>query len=128
MEFLKVGPRIFEALRFKLGTKTDKDDKGQIFEHELSISTNIIGAVIDTKKPRNFGALNYSYLKEDVYIIPGIPPPIPGAPPIGAGSSLGISVIVASVVNNIPATEAAFSKATRVTLVGSIIPAASIFS
>ncbi len=53
------------------------------------------------------------------YIIPPIPPP-----PIGgmAGSSFGISVMVASVVKSNPATDAAFSNATRVTFVGSIIP------
>ena len=56
--------------------------------------------------------------------------PIP-PPPIGgiAGLSFsGLSEITHSVVNNIPAIEAAFSKATRVTLVGSITPAAKRFS
>ena len=47
------------------------------------------------------------------YIIPGIPPPI-GI----AGSALFTSVITHSVVKSIPDTEAAFSRATLVTLVG----------
>ena len=49
-----------------------------------------------------------------------MPPPMGG---IGL-SSFGSSVIVASVVNNSAATDAAFSKATRTTLVGSMMPAA----
>jgi membrane-associated protein len=48
--------------------------------------------------------------------------------PPKAFSSLEFSIKAHSVVNIIPATEAAFSKATRVTLVGSIIPASSIFT
>ena len=55
------------------------------------------------------------------YIIPGIPPPIGGIP--AAGVSSLISIKAHSVVKIIPATEAAFSKATRVTFLGSIIPA-----
>ena len=55
------------------------------------------------------------------YIMPGIPPPIG----LGLASSL-ISISAHSVVKIIPATEAAFSKATRVTFFGSIIPAANI--
>ena len=66
------------------------------------------------------GILNY--LSHCDYIIPGIPPP---PPPIGGigGVSSGISEITHSVVSNIPATEAAFSRATRTTLAGSITPA-----
>ena len=57
------------------------------------------------------------------YIMPPIPPPIP--PSIGGmgASFLGSSTMVASVVSNKDATEAAFSKATRVTFVGSMMPA-----
>ena len=55
------------------------------------------------------------------YIIPGIPPP-PIAGGI-AGASSFISAITHSVVSNIPATEAAFSRATLTTLAGSITPA-----
>ena len=60
------------------------------------------------------------------YIIPPMPPiPISGAPPgIGEWScSSGCSVIAASVVNNNPEIDAAFSTATLATLAGSIIPA-----
>lgn len=56
------------------------------------------------------------------YIIPSIPPPIEGM----ADSFLGISVTIASVVKIIPAIETAFSRAKRVTLVGSIMPATTI--
>ena len=53
-----------------------------------------------------------------------IMPPMPGAPPIGiAGSFSGLSQIRHSVVRNMPAIEAAFSRATRATLAGSITPA-----
>ena len=56
----------------------------------------------------------------DDYIIP----PMPGAPPIGiAGSFSGLSTIRHSVVRNIPAIEAAFSRATRATFAGSMTPA-----
>ena len=54
-------------------------------------------------------------------------PPIPGAG-IGAGFSSFLSAITHSVVKNIPAIDAAFSRATRVTLAGSITPAAKKFS
>ena len=58
------------------------------------------------------------------YIIPGIPPP----PPIGgiAGASSLMSTKAHSVVKIIPATEAAFSKATRATFLGSMIPSLSM--
>ena len=60
-----------------------------------------------------------------LYIIPYIPPPPPG---IDIGLSSFISERTHSVVRSIPAIEAAFSKATRVTLVGSITPASYNFS
>jgi hypothetical protein len=53
------------------------------------------------------------------YIIPPIPGP-PGG--IGAGFSSFSSTKTASVVRNIPAIEAAFSRAIRVTFAGSITP------
>ena len=57
-------------------------------------------------------------------VIDYIMPPIPGAPPIGiAGSGAGLSQITDSVVRKRPATEAAFSSATRATFAGSMIPA-----
>ena len=81
------------------------------------------------KKPR-FDRPGLLYLQIYVfdvfnfYIIPGIPPPIGGIPP-PADSSL-MSVKAHSVVKIIPDTEAAFSNATLVTFLGSIIPALSI--
>ncbi len=65
-----------------------------------------------------------SYVVICHYIIPGIPPPIGGIPP--AGSSSLMSTNAHSVVKIIPATDAAFSKAIRVTFLGSIIPALSM--
>ena len=56
------------------------------------------------------------------YIIP----PAGAAGMAGAGS--GMSTIPHSVVRNIPATDAAFSRATLDTLVGSITPASYIFT
>ncbi len=67
----------------------------------------------------------FCYREEDFYIMPPIPPPIGG---IGIGFSSFLSAITHSVVRNIPATDAAFSSATRLTLVGSITPAARRFS
>ena len=53
-------------------------------------------------------------------------PPIPGAP-MGAGFSSFFSTRTHSVVRNMDATDAAFSRATRDTLVGSMMPAANMF-
>ena len=58
------------------------------------------------------------------YIIPPIPP----AGIAGAGSFSGISVMAHSVVRNMPATEAAFSRAIRDTFVGSMTPASNMFT
>ena len=58
------------------------------------------------------------------YIIPPMPP----AGIAGIGCSSLISVITHSVVRNIPAMLAAFSRATRVTLAGSTTPASLRFS
>lgn len=48
-------------------------------------------------------------------------PPMSGEGAGGAGG-VGISVTMLSVVSNVAATEAAFCRAERVTLVGSIMP------
>lgn len=58
---------------------------------------------------------------DNLYIMPPMPPMLGIA--AGAGFSSFLSAITHSVVRNIPATEAAFSKATRATLVGSMTPA-----
>lgn len=60
-----------------------------------------------------------------LYIIP----PMPGfGIAAGIGFSSFLSTITHSVVRNMPAIEAAFSSATRVTFAGSTTPAASMFS
>jgi hypothetical protein len=59
------------------------------------------------------------------YIIPIPPPPPPG---IIGGAGSGISTMAHSVVRNMPAMEAAFSRAIRATLVGSITPDSNRFS
>ena len=53
---------------------------------------------------------------------------IPPSGIAGAGVGSGMSTIPHSVVRNIPATEAAFSRATRLTLVGSMTPASNILT
>ena len=60
-------------------------------------------------------------VRTDVYIMPPIPPIPPGMAG-AAGLSSFLSAITHSVVRNIPAIDAAFSNATRVTLAGSITP------
>ena len=61
--------------------------------------------------------------QNEIPIIPAyIMPPMPGAAGI-AGVSSGLSAMRHSVVRNIPAMEAAFSRATRATFAGSITPA-----
>ncbi len=61
------------------------------------------------------------FLSHHSYIIP------PSFTAGAAGVGSGISTIPHSVVRNIPATEAAFSRATRLTFVGSMTPASNIF-
>ena len=73
----------------------------------------------------NRESVNHLWGKD--YIMPPMPP-IPGAPIGISGLSSFFSTITHSVVRNIPAIEAAFSKATRVTLAGSTTPAACRFS
>lgn len=65
----------------------------------------------------------------DVIVFSYIMPPIPGLGIAGiAGASSFLSAMTHSVVRNIPAMLAAFSRATRVTLAGSITPVAKKFS
>ena len=79
------------------------------------------------KRMAPFPEPSFIYYGQDAYccIMPNyyIMPPIPPAGIAGAGSFSGISAMAHSVVRNIPATEAAFSRATRDTLVGSMTPA-----
>ena len=83
----------------------------------------IFFAVLCKKNKKKDGSTSHPYNFDmsglHFYIIP----PIPGAPPIGiAGFSSGLSTIRHSVVRNMPAIEAAFSRATRATLAGSMTP------
>ena len=55
------------------------------------------------------------------YIMPPMPP-MPPAGIAGAGLSSFLSAMTHSVVRNMPAMEAAFSSATRVTFAGSMTP------
>ncbi len=75
-----------------------------------------------------FGGLCLSFVylyMTGFYIIPPIPPPIGGI--AGAGFSSFSFTNTHSVVSSIPAIEAAFSRATRVTLAGSITPVSNKF-
>src|ERR1700687_4349904 len=58
--------------------------------------------------------------------IPPMPPMPPPGAPCACSSSFGDSAIMTSVVSNRPATEAAFCRARRVTLVGSKMPISTI--
>ena len=101
--------------------KNNKNDKyATLCSRILSIRPSLI---------RESGSyLLYIFLSESWnYIIPPMPP-IPGAPIGISGLSSFFSTITHSVVRNIPAIEAAFSRATRVTLAGSTTPAACRFS
>lgn len=76
---------------------------------------------LSTKKRRSFQNAAFFYFGRKHYIMPSMPPP----PGIAIGLSSLISDNTHSVVNNIPAIDAAFSKATRVTFVGSITPSSN---
>ena len=90
-------------------------------------STRLIPHLQASKNPHPLNRMrvlkNTFWGMSENYIIPPIPPPIP--PPIGgiAGLSSFSSTNTHSVVRNMPAIEAAFSSAMRVTLAGSITPA-----
>ena len=73
------------------------------------------------RKGRNF-FLTCKLFRKKNYIMP--PAGMAGA----AGAGSGMSTMPHSVVRNMPATEAAFSSATRATLVGSITPASYILT
>jgi hypothetical protein len=76
--------------------------------------------VIHSDNPHSY---IFSY---DDYIMPPIPPPALAI--VESGLSSFLLAKTHSVVRNIEAIDAAFSKATRDTFVGSMIPAASISS
>ncbi len=89
----------------------------QIFLQQIHFNykkINKIGA--NYLKFAPFCYLRFAKYIAKVYIIPGWPTGIAGA------FSSGLSTIRHSVVRNMPAMLAAFSKATRATLAGSITP------
>jgi len=107
-------------------TKGDNDSaelkNNNSFLHD-NVDWLLLLIVLLIKKPANLAGFFIFHCIS--YIIPGIPPP----PICGiAGVSSLISEITHSVVSNIPATDAAFSRATLTTLAGSITPALYRFS
>ena len=93
--------------------------------HKISsIIYDFVGGVGDKKAEHLLGSISFLFsdFRFPFYIIPPIPP----AGIAGIGFSTFFSAKTHSVVRNIEATEAAFSKATRDTFVGSMIPAFSI--
>ena len=84
--------------------------------------------ISSTQSAKRGCAVNYRYNTASclVYVREWrdyIMPPMPGAPMGISGLSSFLSQMTHSVVRNMPATEAAFSRATRVTLAGSSTPA-----
>ena len=81
-----------------------------------------VGSGIATTSPCNAGLAPQA--RSNYMPIPPMPPipPISGIPPPAGASAFGASQIMASVVNIKAATDAAFCRAVRVTLVGSKIP------
>ncbi len=78
----------------------------------------------EKKRRKTCASLSFVIYTLQNYIIP----PIPGAP-IGIwGFSSGLSTMRHSVVRNMPAMDAAFSRATRATFAGSMTPALRISS
>src|ERR1019366_5127143 len=78
-------------------------------------------------KPRRSGVCRISEKQTAInYIMPSMPPMPPPPMPPAAGLSSGSSATMHAVVSIRPAIEAAFCNATRVTLVGSTTPMASM--
>ena len=100
------------------------------FESEMTKISKCLDNDVNKKLPRPSVMTIAAALSRNM----GVPsadyimPPIPGFMAGAAGAGSGLSAITHSVVRNMPATEAAFCRATRVTLVGSMTPAASRFS
>src|SRR5690606_27653838 len=77
----------------------------------------------ERKKGAPRGAPSCRSRKEQTaYIMPSMPPMPPGMPPAAAPFGSGLSATMASVVISRPATEAASSRAVRVTFAGSMTP------
>ena len=93
-----------------------------VFGFRLTTTTRP-GAALEAKKHAE-ACFFVGYAGGGIYIMPPMPP----AGIAGAGVSSFLSAMTHSVVRNMPAMEAAFSRATRVTLAGSMTPAARRFS
>lgn len=107
---------IGEELPLRIATKQEMGSARTLPNYEIPVTaptTNQEKSGQDTMVLTAF----YIYVYLLVYIMPG------WAGITGAFSS-GLSTIRHSVVRNIPAIEAAFSRATRATLAGSMTPAA----
>lgn len=120
----------------------DVDDTHTSFEETTSVlSENIRQLIVAMGTDEKFALPSYNQQKTAPphyrYIVLGrslrmllslidhyIMPPMPGLAIGISGLSSFLSQITHSVVRNMPATEAAFSRATRVTLAGSTTPAA----
>ncbi len=120
----------------------DVDDTHTSFEETTSVlSENIRQLIVAMGTDEKFALPSYNKQKTAPphyrYIVLGrslrmllslidhyIMPPMPGLAIGISGLSSFLSQITHSVVRNMPATEAAFSRATRVTLAGSTTPAA----
>ena len=110
--------------------KTKLTKTSKCFEPEMTKISKCLDNDVNKKLPQPSGMTIAAALSQNM----GVPsadyimPPIPGFMAGAAGAGSGLSAITHSVVRNMPATEAAFCRATRVTLVGSMTPAASRFS
>lgn len=129
--------------RYMMIGYADVDDTHTSFEETTSVLfENIKQLIVAMGTDEKFALLSSSQHKKTApphyrYIVLGrslrmllslidhyIMPPMPGLAIGISGLSSFLSQITHSVVRNMPATEAAFSRATRVTLAGSTTPAA----
>ena len=105
----------------RTGQGEEHDHREKNLFHKVSVKYNrLINNHLHKTGRSKQSTLFYITIRESAlscYIIP--PAGMAGA----AGSFSGMSTIPHSVVRNMPATEAAFSRATRATFVGSITPA-----
>ena len=110
--------------------KPKMTETSKCFESEMTKISKCLDNDVNKKLPQPSVRMIAAALSQNM----GVPsadyimPPIPGFIAGAAGAGSGLSASTHSVVRNMPATDAAFCRATRVTLVGSITPAASRFS
>ena len=117
-------------------SKTSKCSKAKMtkiskcFELEMTKISKCLNNDVNKKLPQPSVRMIAAALSQNMGVASAdyIMPPIPGFIAGAAGAGSGLSASTHSVVRNMPATDAAFCRATRVTLVGSMTPAASRFS